>query len=149
MVDALALGASSARNGGSSPLPGTISTFVLKKMTIPSIIFLGLFVYINIWVKSQAELVSKWKQFFEGRNALSKETAISLTSDELASLKISESLYINESPIEYIHKLKSNKYYFNLGTSKNFNNLKIIFLLVFVLTEVFALISYINLSRGN
>ena len=149
MVDALALGASSARNGGSSPLPGTKSTFVLKKMTIPSIIFLGLFVYINIWVKSQAELVSKWKQFFEGRNALSKETAISLTSDELASLKISESLYINESPIEYIHKLKSNKYYFNLGTSKNFNNLKIIFLLVFVLTEVFALISYINLSRGN
>ena len=149
MVDALALGASSARNGGSSPLPGTISTFVLKKMTIPSIIFLGLFVYINIWVKSQAELVSKWKQFFEGRNALSKETAISLTSEDLELLKISQSLYFNESPIEYIHKLKSNKYYFNLGTSKNFNNLKLIFLLVFVLTEVFALISYINLSRGN
>ena len=118
-------------------------------MTIPSIIFLGLFVYINIWVKSQAELVSKWKQFFEGRNALTKETAISLTSEDLELLKISQSLYFNESPIEYIHKLKSNKYYFNLGTSKNFNNLKLIFLLVFVLTEVFALISYINLSRGN
>ena len=130
MVDALALGASSARNGGSSPLPGTNKSNKIEIMYNPGIYWFNMYL-----AKKADELEKKRYSYFLKNNAFTAETAIELNITDKESLEIK-----GESRFSPIKITPGNKYYYDKIASKKIQDFKRLLLIIAIFLLVITLL---------
>ncbi len=135
MVDALALGASSARNGGSSPLPGTNKCKIKMMNNIPLMMFWSNYSLLLSNLRNSKRNRSRL-EFFTKKNAFTPETAIDLSDKELKEFCISTDVSLRT---EIIKKTIDGKYYYDREAEKELTSkiLKVIGITLIIFAVLF------------
>lgn len=118
MVDALALGASSARNGGSSPLPGTNKCKIEMMNNIPFMMFWSNYSLFLSNLRNSKRNRTRL-EFFTKKNAFTPETSVDLSEKEINELCISSDGSLRT---EIIKKTIDGKYYYDREAEKELSS---------------------------